>query len=236
MKIDRLDQKEILRYLGYKNQELTPQIQNIIDRCEAEALKIIEPKYVFGRFKISHTSSGIQVEDSDLILKGKDIASHLKGCKEIVLLGVTAGVTLDRWIRRWMISEPEAGLVLDSCGIQAVEQIADQIESEIEKQILSEGFHLTWRFSPGYGDLPLDTQRALVHILDLPRKIGVSLTESCLMVPSKSVTAILGIYDPKDILEDQSERESLKIERKKNQCDFCNNKDRCLFRKRGTQC
>ena len=137
MKIDRLDQKEILRYLGYKDQEITPQIQNLIDRCEAEALKIIEPKYVFGRFKISHTSSGIQVEDSDLILKGKDIASHLKGCKEIVLLGVTAGVTLDRWIRRWMISEPEAGLVLDSCGIQAVEQIADQIESEIEKQILS---------------------------------------------------------------------------------------------------
>ena len=236
MKIDRLDQKEILRYLGYKDQEMTPQIQNLINRCEAEALKIIEPKYVFGRFKISHMSSGIQVEGSDLILKGKDIAFHLKGCKEIILLGVTAGVTLDRWIRRWMISEPEAGVILDSCGIQAVEQIADQIESEIEQQILAEGYHLTWRFSPGYGDLPLDTQREFVHILDLPRKIGVSLTESCLMVPSKSVTAILGIYDPKDIREDQWDRNSLKIEREKNQCDFCNNKERCLFRKRGTQC
>lgn len=82
---------------------------------------------------------------------------------------------------------------------------------------------MTWRFSPGYGDLPLETQRELVRVLDTHRKIGVSLTGSCLMMPSKSVTAILGISDTK-----RDER--------KNKCDFCNNRERCAFRKRGTRC
>ena len=78
-------------------------------------------------------------------------------------------------------------------------------------------------FSPGYGDLPLDTQKELVQVLDMHRKIGVSLTDSCLMVPSKSVTAILGISDTKR-------------DKRENKCDFCNNRQKCIFRKRGTRC
>ena len=236
MIMDRLDQREILRYLGYKDTGITPQIQKLIDRCEKDALKIIEPKYMYERFNICHEPEGIHVDGTDLILKGQDIAAHVNGCKEIVLMGVTAGMVLDRWIRRYMISEPDAGVVLDSCGIQAVEQVADYVEKEIEERVLSEGYHLTWRFSPGYGDFPLETQRELVRVLDLPRRIGVSLTENCLMVPSKSVTAVLGIYDPDIYLKDESNISALKSERKNNSCDFCNNKDRCLFRKRGTRC
>ena len=122
-----------------------------------------------------------------------------------------------------MVTEPDIGVVLDSCGIQAVEQIADMAEQEIEACVSSEGYHLTWRFSPGYGDLPLDTQKELVQVLDMHRKIGVSLTDSCLMVPSKSVTAILGISDTKR-------------DKRENKCDFCNNRQKCIFRKRGTRC
>ena len=157
------------------------------------------------------------------MLRGKDIREHLKNCNEIFLLGVTAGIELDRKIRRYMVTEPDIGVVLDSCGIQAVEQIADMAEQEIEACVSSEGYHLTWRFSPGYGDLPLDTQKELVQVLDMHRKIGVSLTDSCLMVPSKSVTAILGISDTKR-------------DKRENKCDFCNNRQKCIFRKRGTRC
>ena len=236
MRIDRLDQSEILRYLGYKNTGVTQKIQSLIDRCESEALRVMEPKYVYGRFGICETEEGIRVENTNLVFKGMDIAEHLKGCREVVLLGVTAGISLDRLIKRRMITEPDAGVVLDSCGIQAVEQIADMAEKEIEAQILAEGYHLTWRFSPGYGDLPLETQRDLVRVLDLSRRIGVSLTESCLMVPSKSVTAILGIYEPDMSVKKVSEMDVMKTERKNNSCNFCNNKERCLFRKRGTRC
>ena len=161
--------------------------------------------------------------ETGFVLTGEDIREHLKNCNEIFLLGVTAGIELDRKIRRYMVTEPDIGVVLDSCGIQAVEQIADMAEQEIEACVSSEGYHLTWRFSPGYGDLPLDTQKELVQVLDMHHKIGVSLTDSCLMVPSKSVTAILGISDTKR-------------DKRENKCDFCNNRQKCIFRKRGTRC
>ena len=223
MMIERLDQNEILRYLGYKDSGVTDQIQKLLDRCEKETLQLIQPKFVYQRFPIQKMEDGIHVAGTPLVLKGQAIAEHLKNCDEVFLMGATAGVALDRWIRRYMISEPDAGVVLDSCGIQAVEQISDLAEKEMETILEAEGLHLTWRFSPGYGDLPLETQQDLVRTLDLTKRIGVSLSESCLMTPSKSVTAILGIQDTKkDVRE--------------NKCDFCNNKERCLFRKRGTRC
>ena len=223
MMIERLDQNEILRYLGYQDAGVTDGIQKLLDRCEKEALQVITPKFVYHRFPISVDEDGIHVEGTTLVLKGAVIREHLKNCQEIFLMGATAGMALDRWIRRYMISEPDVGVVMDSCGIQAVEQIADQAEKEMEDLVEAEGLHLTWRFSPGYGDLPLETQRELVDVLDLPRKIGVTLSESFLMMPSKSVTAILGIQDTKRDI-------------RHNKCDFCNNKERCLFRKRGTRC
>ena len=221
--IDRLNREEILRYLGYKDSGITPQIEKLLDRCESETLKIIQPKYIYKRFPVTHELSGICVGETGFVLRGKDIREHLKNCNEIFRLGVTAGIELDRKIRRYMVTEPDIGVVLDSCGIQAVEQIADMAEQEIEACVSSEGYHLTWRFSPGYGDLPLDTQKELVQVLDMHRKIGVSLTDSCLMVPSKSVTAILGISDTKR-------------DKRENKCDFCNNRQKCIFRKRGTRC
>ena len=221
--INRLNREEILRYLGYKDSGITPRIEKLLDRCESETLKIIQPKYIYKRFPVTHELSGICVGETGFVLRGEDIREHLKNCNEIFLLGVTAGIELDRKIRRYMVTEPDIGVVLDSCGIQAVEQIADMAEQEIEACVSSEGYHLTWRFSPGYGDLPLDTQKELVQVLDMHHKIGVSLTDSCLMVPSKSVTAILGISDTKR-------------DKRENKCDFCNNRQKCIFRKRGTRC
>ena len=223
MMIERLDQNEILRYLGYKDSGVTEQIQSLLDRCENETLQVIQPKFVYQRFPIEKLSDGIHVAGTTLVLKGQAIAEHLKNCEEVFLMGATAGMALDRWIRRYMISEPDAGVILDSCGIQAVEQISNLAENEMEMMVLKEGLHLTWRFSPGYGDLPLETQQELVRVLNLPKRIGVSLSESFLMMPSKSVTAILGIQDTKKDV-------------RQNKCDFCNNKERCLFRKRGTRC
>ena len=210
--IRRLNREEILRYLGYKDSGVTERIEQLLNRCEAETLKILQSKYIYRRFP-----------GTALVLFGNDIQEHLKNCNEIFLLGATAGIELDKRIRRYMVTEPDVGVVMDSCGIQAVEQIADLAEKEMEQEVSAEGCHLTWRFSPGYGDLPLETQRELVHVLDTHRKIGVSLTESCLMVPSKSVTAILGISDTKRDV-------------RKNKCNFCNNRERCAFRKRGTRC
>ncbi len=160
---------------------------------------------------------------SAVCLEGEDIKNHLKNCQEVYLMCATIGVKMDRLIRTKMVREPDAGVVFDACGIQAVEQLADMVEKEIETIVSEEGFHLTWRYSPGYGDLPLESQRDFIRLLDTHRRIGVSLSDSFLMSPSKSVTAILGVSDTKK-------------DPRSNKCDFCNNRQHCSFRKGGKTC
>ena len=107
--IEKLDQNEILRYLGYKDSGVTESIQKLLDRCEKETLQVIAPKFVYQRFPIAVSEDGIHVEGTTLVLRGEVIREHLKNCQEVFLVGATAGMALDRWIRRYMISEPDAG-------------------------------------------------------------------------------------------------------------------------------
>ena len=59
---------------------------------------------------------------------------------------------------------------------------------------LREGLHTKPRFSPGYGDFSLEHQRDFMRILDLENSLGLTLTGSLLLVPEKSVTAVIGLY------------------------------------------
>ena len=122
--IAQLNRHEILRYLGYKDSGVTERVEQLLNRCETETLEILQPKYIYRRFPIEKHEDGIHVPGTALVLAGKDIKEHLKNCDEIFLLGATAGIELDKRIRRYMVTEPDVGVVMDSCGIQAVEQIA----------------------------------------------------------------------------------------------------------------
>ena len=152
-----------------------------------------------------------------------NIQKHLLNCEEIYILCVTLGLEIDRTIRTAMITSPDKGVILNSCATAAAEQLADITEQEITELCRQEGKHTTWRFSAGYGDLPLESQKDIITVMDTHRKIGVSLTDSLLMTPSKSVTAIIGVTDTTTDL-------------RKNKCDYCSNRNDCLFRKRGTLC
>ena len=221
--IPSLNREEILRYLGYQGQPLSESMQQTIDRCAATTLRVIVPKYLYRRFPILRTSEGLRVGNTPLLLRGEDIRTHLDNCEELYLLCATVGLPLEREIRTAMLLAPDEGVILDSCGTTAVEALADLAEEEIGRICAREGKNLTWRFSPGYGDLPLDAQRQLIEVMDAHRKIGLSLTDSLLMTPSKSVTAILGVTDTKK-------------DSRKNKCEFCRHRGQCSFRKRGTQC
>ena len=82
---------------------------------------------------------------------------------------------------------------------------------------------LTDRFSPGYGDMPLDDQHALFRILNVSRRIGISLSESGLMIPQKSVTALIGVAD-----RPQPKRS--------RGCASCGMRENCPYRKGGKSC
>lgn len=137
------------------------------------------------------------------------------------MMCATIGSEIDKLIRISQISDMAMAVVLDSFASVAVEQVCQKVD-----EILAEkysGKYMTFRFSPGYGDYPIEMQKEYLRILDAPRKIGLTTGDSCLLVPSKSVTAILGISDNP-------------IERRKRGCAICSMKGKCRFRRNGEHC
>ena len=224
--LSSLDRSEVLRYLGCRGNELSANMEDMVLRCIHEMCQAAKPAWLYRRFSVRRTEEGILLEPGSLLLAGKDIASHLTGCEEAFLLCATIGLSAERLIRTRMVTNPEEGVILDACATQAVEQTADLAEEEITELCQKEGHGLTWRFSPGYGDLPLAVQSDFIRVCDTPRRIGLTVTDSLLMTPGKSVTAILGVTPLPTVTQEE----------RTDKCSRCPNQGRCAFRKREITC
>lgn len=126
------------------------------------------------------------VKIGDWEIKSQSLKKHLAGCREVVLLGASAGLGVDRVITACGKKSAALGLAADSAGGVLVEAVCDEAEKIIGKA------H-PFRYSPGYGDFALEEQRTLCALLQLEKTIGVTLTEGLMLRPTKSVTAIIGI-------------------------------------------
>ena len=156
--------------------------------------------------------------------QGKDIARHLAGCGEVVLLAVTLGPDSRALrIRRAGVGDVAAGAASDALASALTEQAADQAEASLREMAAAEGVYLTGRYSPGYGDWPIGVQPRIAALLDTARRIGLCVTDTCLMLPRKSVTAALGVS-----------REPVTGYRAG--CAHCQLRDKCEYRKRGETC
>lgn len=221
MKLNKLDRDEAFRYMGYKGGGIPQNILRLADECEERLLAEIQPKYVYRIFDIYTDSGGLCVSGTELVFKGKSIAEHLKDCGRCILMCATLSAGADKVIRSYEAAEMEKAVIADCMASAAVEQICDTAEREIEAAFGN--YNYTWRFSPGYGDFPLDIQKKFLDVLEAQKRIGVTVTESLLLIPRKSVTAVIGI----------SENE---IPKGKSGCGSCNMRENCSYRKRGVHC
>ncbi len=219
MIIKNINKKEALRYLGIKG-EPDKKTEELISLCEKELLKVTEPKFLFRKFEIAEVSDGVDVDNGSLFLSGERIKKHLDGCKSAVLMCATLGQGVDRLIRQLQITDLAKAVVVDALASAATEQLCDYAENEIRS--FSEGYHLTTRFSPGYDDLPIDVQKDFLSLLSAQKKIGLCSTDSMLLTPRKSVTAIIGLSDKKT-----ADYKS---------CDNCSLKENCRYRKDNNHC
>lgn len=221
MKLEKIDRAEAFRYMGHKGGALPESMTVLADECEQQLLAAVAPKFVYAVFDIEHTENGVSVSDTQLVLRGNDIAAHLKDCERCVLFAATLGAGADAVIRGYESTAMEKAVVADCMASAAIEQVCDRAEAEIRGKLPD--MHFTWRFSPGYGDLPLDVQRDFLNVLNAQKRIGLTVTESLILIPRKSVTAVIGI----------SERE---IPKGRRGCAVCGLRDKCEFRKNGMHC
>ena len=156
-----------------------------------------------------------------LALNGSDIAAHLEGCSGVIVMCATVGGVADRLIRRLQVEDMAKAVIADAFAGAAVEQVCAKAEEIIKKEF--DGKYFTWRYSPGYGDFPINMQKQLLDVLDAPRKIGLCASGSSMLTPVKSVTAVMGVSDKP-------------LPSKKRGCVTCNMRETCQFRKRGTHC
>ncbi|MDR1604830.1 MAG: hypothetical protein LBS10_08615 [Gracilibacteraceae bacterium] len=187
----RIDLAEAARYLGYPeapDPDMGERLQSAAERVSQAA----RPRYVYAAWPLRPGAAGCELEDA-LFLPGASIARHLSGCAEGILLAATLGAGVDSLIRRAAPVDLLDSVMADACAAALTEQVMDAAEEEIHRERAGGApVYFTSRFSPGYGDLPLRLQPDILRLLDAPRRIGLSVTESLILTPRKSVTAVIG--------------------------------------------
>lgn len=219
----RVDRAEALHYLGYAGQPTDGLLDERVDELIAACEQTAKPGFVYRTFRVEETAAGVRLAGSSLVLKGDAIAKHLHGARECAVMACTLGLANEVAAQRMKAKSALDALVFGAAGSSLVECVADVCEAAIVADAAKRGLHTNWRFSPGYGDLPLDIQPAIVRTLEADKKLGMTATDTNLLIPVKSVTAFVGLFD------------ELR-EHTKQSCAGCACAAHCSLRKAGTPC
>ncbi len=187
----KISRKEIACYLGYYSVKCDCTTDSIIAECEKEFLGCAKFIACCEKVPVSITDGIVDLGFKKF--RSYSLAKNLEGCDTAYIIAATTGIEAQRLIERNGIIDPLRGLVTDCIGSAAIEAFCDKINFSFENPDF-----LRPRFSPGYGDLMLDYQKDIVEFLQTKKNIGMSLTESLMMIPVKSVTAIIGIGKEKN--------------------------------------
>lgn len=218
--VTRLDTDEVLRYMGCPPEKADAALRSQVDSCARELLAAIRPRWSWRAAGVTPERDGVRLEGG-LLLPGADLKRHLAGCDRAAVFCATLGAGVDTLIRRAERLDMARALTLDCCASAAVEAVCDRIEAELQGKF--PGCFFPFRYSPGYGDLPLDVQGPLLELLDAPRRVGLCASASHILTPRKSVTAILGVAGGE-------------IEPTKRSCLSCPAQGGCQYRKAGGHC
>lgn len=175
---------EILRYAGVRGE--AKELEEIIGECLDELEGKLCYRVCYRFFDIRECGDaldlGFTITNSETVKKG------VQGCDSLIVFSATVGIELDRLTYRYATVSPTKALLFQAIGAERIEALCDAFCLDIKKE-----YNTLPRLSAGYGDFPLEVQRDIFSALDCPRKIGLTLNESLLMSPTKSVTAIMGV-------------------------------------------
>ena len=214
------DIDEALRYLGagtHPPEELRQQAASVAEELADQ----VQPRYTYKLFPLVREEAGFRLGGTDLLLSGQTAQRMLAQCAQAVLLACTLGTKFDAMVRSAQARNMARAVILDACGSALVEQGCNKAEHDIAARFPE--LYLTDRFSPGYGDLSLSLQPTICGLLDAERRVGIHVTPSFLMNPSKSVTAVIGLSDKPQMARIRG-------------CAWCVMRNTCTLRKGGKSC
>lgn len=217
-----VNKQEVLKYLGYRGGELSDEYKEKIDSIAETIMKTAEPKACSVILKIENHAP-LEFENAEIVLGGEDIKKHLATSDECMFMAASLGGDIDRLIKKYSATDMEKAVIADACASAAIENVCDNYVRRAEEAYNKKGLYLTDRFSPGYGDMPLESQRIVCDVTQCAKSIGLLCTRTMILEPTKSVTALVGISD--------------KVQQKRREgCENCRLFFDCQFRKRGVLC
>lgn len=175
--LPEISESEVARYAGGE----FPRME--IDSHES-------PAVCFAELPVSKDGENIKIGSISICSRG--LIKNLSGCVRVLLFCATVGASFDREVLKYSRLSPSRAVVVSAVGTERVEALCDAFLDWYKGEY---SVKLRPRFSPGYGDLPLELQREIFSLLEPEKKIGVTLNDSLLMSPTKSVTAFVGIYE-----------------------------------------
>lgn len=208
--------KEAIRYLGYGKHAVDEKTLALISDSFRNLEDAAGRKSIYRIFDLTRISE-TKFTVGEVEVESRSLGRNLMGCSKIILFGATLGTPVDRLITRTSLVDMAGAVVIQACAAALLEEYCDQCQMEIQEALEKEELYLRPRFSPGYGDFDISFQAPLMRMLDCAKTIGLTMTDSYMMTPTKSVTAVIGASPIKEKCHIKG-------------CEACNKKD-CMYRR-----
>ena len=217
-----INQREVLKYLGYKGGKVDGKLLADVDKISEEVISCAKPRVTYKVFDID-IRDGFSLTGTVFVPGGSQVQQLLEDSSRCVVFGATLGIDIDRKIESCQVMDMYRALIMDCCASSAIEGVCDSFCESLQGRLTGSDRFLTDRFSPGYGDMPFSQQKDICNLLQTEKTIGVNLSSTGIMIPRKSVTALLGISDQEQ-------------KRRFRGCEYCSIFENCDYRKGGTTC
>lgn len=200
-----------LKYLGYPDDQCDELTSKLIDECLNE-LETIQPKFMYKIYSLDHQP--LKIKELDIQIDYPELIDLFDSCNRVAIVACTLGIQIDKLLRYYSLIDMTKMTVFDAVASSYLEAKCDEFENN-----QNFGKH-TFRFCPGYGNVPLSLNKKLAQALACDKHIGVTIQENNLLIPQKSMIGLVGIGN----------------EKQTRHCFACINLNNCVYRKRGQRC
>lgn len=222
MKMEKIKKSTVQIITGDKR-EIDPETAALIDDVLGELLVIAKDKVVYDIYDATWQGGKLTIGNTGIEVESKSLERFIGGAEKVILLATTLGNLVEKKLNLYGKTAISKAYIYDLCAMVYIESILDAFEEAQCVELAGQGYYISCRFSPGYGDLSLDLQSKLIEVLNAQKTIGLTVNASNIMIPRKSVTAIIGLKKEPFTSGYSS-------------CDSCMMRERCTIKEGNGRC